>query len=348
MLRLEREIAERPEGVLAEVCWAKMPAQHWESACSRWNGMVIEGRSRGGHEKAHALEELSEEIAFRATQMGTSALALREYAAALTSPFGDEEECARKAAQLVVKASLVVDEVYADAVASQLDGQAPGRQGPGADSSRPGDRELAEADPCADLGGQSTQGSCPSGEGSPPNTLTRDGACWSLSHAGETVLVKDRQGMGYIAILISNQGSEVPVGELESPGQAGPGFGGDDALDARAMRELKEKLEELSLDRREAERKGDADALERIESDTDAIKGQLKSDTGLRGSRRIGEGVESIRSRVGGAIARAIKALKRDHPSFGNHLSEYLEHPRGASPCYRPPEDTVWVVVDRS
>ena len=81
-----------------------------------------------------------------------------------------------------------------------------------------------------------------------------------------------------------------------------------------------------------AERPEDA---ARLEAERDAILGELRAATGLRGRRRpLGDDAERARKAVSGRLRDTIARLARLDPALGTHLEKAIE--TGATCAYLP------------
>ncbi len=173
----------------------------------------------------------------------------------------------------------------------------------------------------------------------------KQGATWLLVYDGLPKSVADSVGMGYVCRLLQNPGQEIHAATLRSAtvsdgdspllGSAG------DMVDARALKEYREHLKDLEEDRREAEDNHDIGRAQRLQEEIEAITAEIGRATGLRGrTRKASDDRERARQAVSTAIHRALRAIKKEHQSLGQHLDHSLQI--GEFLSYRPDHPTAW------
>jgi hypothetical protein len=179
---------------------------------------------------------------------------------------------------------------------------------------------------------------------------------WELRFAEESVHVKHRKGMTYIAYLLQAPDQLFRSVDLfaASSGQIGddqrfqrsgtrvlPGRrrellhlgSGGEVLDQAGIDGLKTKREELDVEMREAEENCDPVRKENIQEQKEKIEEQLLKAHGLGGRRRrLSDDVDRVRKSVSIAIARAIQAIRKHHPALADHLHQQID--RGANARY--------------
>jgi hypothetical protein len=108
--------------------------------------------------------------------------------------------------------------------------------------------------------------------------------------------------------------------------------------DARALAQYREELRQLQAKRKELQAAGDADALERLDSDVAALESALTgsdraADTGKRAFDNVRKAVGAVRKhlRQGGREERAFEEHRRSHLSLGHEC------------LYTAPQGRVWV-----
>lgn len=160
-------------------------------------------------------------------------------------------------------------------------------------------------------------------------TLVAEGETWVVRGAGEEARLVESHGLRYLAHLVERAGTEVHVLELVALVQ---GDGGDGrvrrvgeaalpALDARAKRAYRERVEALRGAVAEAELRGDADGSERARAELDAIAAELARALGLGGRDRGGRtAAERARVTVTQRIRDAIKRIADVAPRLGHAL----------------------------
>lgn len=175
-----------------------------------------------------------------------------------------------------------------------------------------------------------------------PATFRRDGAVWKVAFAGRAAQLPDSRGLRDLAHLLARPGAAVSVLELAhdaEPGRA-PARGAP-ALDARARREIRDRLHELDADEADAEAMGDGERAALARAQRQALAEAVSRDFGLGGRPRlIGDPVERTRKTVSTRIRRAIDAIGRVHPELGRHLERSID--TGAWCAYRPAEPIDW------
>ena len=117
------------------------------------------------------------------------------------------------------------------------------------------------------------------------------------------------------------------------PGEAAP------VLDARANREVRERLRELQQEIDDADAAHDLARAERAREELDGIVEVMAGALGLGGrSRALGSAAERARSAVTWRIRSAIKKIVKVHPRLGRHLENSI---RTGTFCVYQPETAV-------
>jgi tetratricopeptide (TPR) repeat protein len=185
----------------------------------------------------------------------------------------------------------------------------------------------------------------------------REGDYWSVVFEGQTVRLRDRKGVRYLARLLAVPGDEVHVLDLVAAergwsgdaGQAGRGTepgparssGLADAgvlLDAQAKAAYRRRLAEIEEDREEAQAMGDAERAAQAGAERDFLVRELSRAVGLGGrDRRAGSASERARASVTRAVRQAMAHIRAHLPPLGTHLDRtvrtgtycaYLPDPR--------------------
>jgi tetratricopeptide (TPR) repeat protein len=206
------------------------------------------------------------------------------------------------------------------------------------------------------------------GTGGPTATLRLEGEFWTVSGA-ETVRLKDRKGLQYLATLLERPDVEVHAIDLvngptdaaargRSDGGAGAPDGelvvsdGGDAgalLDPEAKAAYRERVVELREDLEEAERFHDVERASQLREELDFIGAELARAVGLGGrDRRAGNAAERARVNVTRAIRGAVKAIAEHDGRLGHHLERSVR--TGVFCAYQPGPDgpDAWrVTVER-
>ena len=185
----------------------------------------------------------------------------------------------------------------------------------------------------------------------------------------ETVRLKDRKGLQYLATLLERPDVEVHAIDLvngpvdahargRSDGGAGAPDGelavsdGGDAgalLDPEAKAAYRERVAELREDLEEAERFHDVERASRLREELDFIGAELARAVGLGGrDRRASNAAERARVNVTRAIRGAVKAIAEHDGRLGHHLERSVR--TGVFCAYQPGPDgpDAWrVTVER-
>jgi hypothetical protein len=154
-------------------------------------------------------------------------------------------------------------------------------------------------------------------------SMCRTGEQWVLvSPLGEARL-RDRNGLGQLARLLTTPGVEVAAIELDGRVDApiardlGPG------LDARAKRAYRQRLLDLQAEVDDADAANDPIRGERAHVEMDALLRELKRAVGVGGrDRPTGSGAERARVNVARSLRRAIAAIADQAPLLGEHLTQ--------------------------
>ncbi len=192
------------------------------------------------------------------------------------------------------------------------------------------------------------------GPGGPTATLRLEGEIWTVTGA-ETVRLKDRKGLQYLATLLERPDVEVHAIDLvngpvdaaargRSDGGAGASGGelavsdGGDAgalLDPEAKAAYRERVAELREDLEEAERFHDVERASQLREELDFIGAELARAVGLGGrDRRASSAAERARVNVTRAIRGAVKAIAEHDGRLGHHLERSVR--TGVFCAYQP------------
>jgi hypothetical protein len=157
----------------------------------------------------------------------------------------------------------------------------------------------------------------------PTFALERDGAMWTMEHAGKTLRLKDVRGLAMIKALVDSPDRELHVLDLASDPSTEAVDVGDagEILDARARDAYKKRIAELREDVEEAERSADSTRAARLRYELDALTDQIAAAVGLGGrERRSGSATERARIVVQRRVREAIKKIAEQDPDLGRHL----------------------------
>jgi hypothetical protein len=150
-----------------------------------------------------------------------------------------------------------------------------------------------------------------------------DGEYWTIAWRGGRSLVKDVQGLRYIAQLLRHPGREFHV--LDLVGGCCPtrvrGGEGVAALDAAAKDAYRRRLVELRDELDEAERICDLGRAARARAEEAALTEQLAAAVGLGGrDRQLASAAERARCTVTHGVRLALKRIRMTLPSLADEL----------------------------
>jgi non-specific serine/threonine protein kinase len=172
----------------------------------------------------------------------------------------------------------------------------------------------------------------------------REGEVWAIGYEGATFRLRHVKGLGYIAALLGMPGRETYAVELaqaaegvsREAGRVGALPDAGPALDAEAKAAYRRRLDELAEELEEARSWGDPERVARIEDEIDALTDELTHALGLGGrDRAVASPAERARVSVTKAIRSAIKAIDREAPALGEHLTASVH--TGQFCSYAPP-----------
>jgi len=202
--------------------------------------------------------------------------------------------------------------------------------------------------------------------GAPSATFRLEGEIWTVTGT-ETVRLKDRKGLQYLATLLERPDVEIhsidlvggPV-DAAARGRSGGGggedvsvdVGGGDAgemLDAPAKAAYRERVTELREELDEAERFHDVERAAGLREELEFIGQELARAVGLGGrDRKAGSASERARVNVTRAIRGAVRAIAEHDARLGHHLETSVR--TGVFCAYQPGPagpDTWRVTVER-
>ena len=173
----------------------------------------------------------------------------------------------------------------------------------------------------------------------------RDGETWVLEYACASARLRHAKGLADIAWLLGRPGEPVPAAELlarQDPGaEKKPVASADDMLDARARREVRERLAELEADVEAADAAHDPERAALARAERDELVAALASAVGLGGrARRLGDESERIRKTVTARIRNSIRRIEREHAPLARHLERSID--TGLWCVYRPEQPVRW------
>jgi tetratricopeptide (TPR) repeat protein len=168
----------------------------------------------------------------------------------------------------------------------------------------------------------------PVGAGTAPGSakrvavFRRRGDFWEIGYEGDAHLVKDLKGLGYVATLLGNPGTEIHVGDLASELEAAPDLGDAGAmLDPDAKEAYRGRLEDLREELAQAEEWGDPERASRAREEIEFLGKELAGAVGLGGRDRKAASVsERARVNVTRAIRSAVQRVAENDPELARHL----------------------------
>jgi hypothetical protein len=176
------------------------------------------------------------------------------------------------------------------------------------------------------------------------NEFRRFGSMWQIRFAGKMVFVADRQGLHYIAHLLSRPDQPIPcVQVLAATRQRNVAVGSCGTnLDAEAVATYKRRIVELEEELAEATRNHDYGRQETYQVELDCLMTEVKAAVGLGGRRRERSDAYRISKAMSMAMMRAVRAIATEHPALAEHLKDTIT--AGRFLCYAPKRPVTWVV----
>ena len=183
--------------------------------------------------------------------------------------------------------------------------------------------------------------------------LRWDGASWELRTPAGTAHLPHSLGLTHLARLLAAPGREWHALDLAGLATQGvPGIGSTAAqpfLDEQARRAYRARLAELGVDLAEAERDGDAAAVERAEVQRQELADHLAAALGLAGSVRGWSGpAEKARQSVTKTLRSAVVRIELVDPLVAAHLRASLRTGTWCSYEPDPSASLAWEVAGRS
>lgn len=161
---------------------------------------------------------------------------------------------------------------------------------------------------------------------------------WRISLDGREAIVADCVGMRHLAVLLHSPGTEISA--IELAGRPAEGFAAHPVLDARAVAEYRQRIQQLQDEMADA---ADNDAsdnsdnnvrLDTAQREYDALVNELMRSHGLGGrTRNFAGSDERARTSVQKAIKRALARISAHDPVIAHIIEEHLV--TGFVCCYR-------------
>ncbi len=194
----------------------------------------------------------------------------------------------------------------------------------------------------------------------PAHLFQKRGEDWRVRFDGRTVWFKHRVGLEYIARLLSQPGSPLPVSVLHQNEHGWPsraltseeldllgesvGYSAQQSMtDRAAISACAARLLAIAGELEHVEQNGDAEVAQTLRREKEQINAYLRSCSGKNGRiRSVPDNLERIRKSVSNAITRAIDAIADENPALGRHLRCSVN--TGYNVQYSPPKDRQWEV----
>ena len=186
-----------------------------------------------------------------------------------------------------------------------------------------------------------------------PATFRREGDYWVIGYKAPAFRLKDRIGLRYLAMLLSNPGREFLAVDLaaavhgghrkpsELPPASGPPLpslpkgdyreaavlgGGELYFDDQARRAYTQRLRALREALEEAQAFNDRERASRTQAEIDTLTDELQRGIGLgRRIRTSGSPVERARISVTLAIRGALRAIAKNDAALGRYLATTIK-----------------------
>jgi hypothetical protein len=175
--------------------------------------------------------------------------------------------------------------------------------------------------------------------------LTRDRDVWRLVCGSESGTLVHIAGLTQLARLVQVPGLEIAATELTPAADVSQRSLGP-ALDARAKRQYRQRINDLRAEIDEAERWNDFERVESARSELDALIAELRRAVGMGGrDRPQGSGSERARVNVARSIRRAITAIDKVAPQLAAHLAVSVRTGHHCSYAPEPGARVEWEVA---
>jgi len=201
------------------------------------------------------------------------------------------------------------------------------------------------------------------------NIFRKVGDSWNMRYAGgDLFAMSDATGLFYIAYLLGRPNSPTPTRILRdayasqqidpcsrsykgaremasSQSEDGPSYVRDagDVLDPQAMKQYRDRLDELKQERQTAQSMNDETQLSTIDKECGFIESELDRATGLGGQRkRVSAEEKKARDAVLKAINEILEKISEQDPDLERHLRNSIQMKDLLS--YEPEKSVSWVI----
>jgi len=184
--------------------------------------------------------------------------------------------------------------------------------------------------------------------------LAKDGQFWTLSRAGQRILLKDAKGLTYLAELLRHPNRDIhaldllallagtsagetcasTAGAAEGLAPDERGGAADEVLDARARHAYQRQLATLQEQLEAAEAAAEPERILALRQEVDSLRRELARATGLGGRSRRASNAERARVNVTRTIRLALTRIVEVSPELGSDLAQQIR--TGTFCCYAP------------
>ncbi len=173
----------------------------------------------------------------------------------------------------------------------------------------------------------------------------KPGDSWEITYKGNTKTIADCGGMGYLKVLLREQGKSFTTQEFLSVYGNGSVRldSGDVQLDDEAKNNYKKRLAEIDGDIQKAEQENNTVYLQELTKEKQQLIEELKKGTGFGGRKqKLGNQHSQERIGIGKAIKEAIGTIENQLPEMAVHLRESIKPFSGIALSYSPKQPIEW------
>ena len=158
-----------------------------------------------------------------------------------------------------------------------------------------------------------------------PAALIRNGNIWEVSWGDEGGSLTHVKGLADIVTLVRHRGEEVSALQLTGAA-AVVSASRDDLTDLDALRAYRSRLDELSVERDEAESNADIGRVDQLDEEREQLLVEIRRTTGLGGRIRTNSNdpAERARKAVSARIRDAIRRVDAVAPNLAAHLDRSI------------------------
>lgn len=171
------------------------------------------------------------------------------------------------------------------------------------------------------------------------NTFKKKTTLWELTFNNLSVQLPEVKGFIDISKLLANPNKEIHCSELM--GNITSLSNGIEAIDEKAKRKYKIKIDDLQTELQKAEEMNDLGRVELLSNELNEIIDNLKRATGLGGrKRKLADPGDRARAAVTLRVKSAIQKIESVHPSLAKHLQNNIK--TGSFCTYLPDTGIEW------